>query len=403
METSLESAREPAPAAPAQPWGQWLGDRARVRAARGLHRTESSRETLMDLASNDYLGLSGHPEVRRAAADAVHRYGAGASASRVATGTLGVHRELEDALCRYTRRAEALVYSSGYTANLGLLQALGGPGSLFILDAHAHASLIDGARLSGARVETSAHNDLADVARLLEVNRDCATPATRVALIVESVYSVLGDASDLAAAAELCETHQALLVVDEAHSLAATHQGSAVRAAGLADSSHVLATCTLSKALGAQGGAVLLGGGQAEALREHLVNTSRTFLFDTALAPAAAGAAVRALGLADAGALARLGRNAKLVHDTLAADPRLRHRIERGAGAVHSVTMPEAAAAVRAAALLHGRGIAVACFRPPSVPDGVSRLRITAHADHDPDALLDALHAIARIILEEES
>lgn len=403
METSLESARDPAPVAPSQPWGRWLGDRARVRAARGLHRTESSRELLMDLASNDYLGLSGHPAVRRAAADAVHRYGAGAAASRVATGTLGVHRELEDALCRYTRRAEALVYSSGYTANLGLLQALGGPGSYFILDAHAHASLIDGARLSGARVATSAHNDLADAARLLEANRDSATPATRVALIVESVYSVLGDASDLAAAAELCETHQALLVVDEAHSLAATHQGSAVRAAGLAEASHVLATCTLSKALGAQGGAVLLGGGQAEVLREHLVNTSRTFLFDTALAPAAAGAAIAALGLADAGLLSRLARNARLVHDTLAADPRLRHRIEKGAGAVHSVTMPDAATAVRAAASLRTRGIAVACFRPPSVPDGVSRLRITAHADHDPDALLAALHTIARIILEEES
>ncbi|ASN38223.1 aminotransferase class I/II-fold pyridoxal phosphate-dependent enzyme [Paeniglutamicibacter terrestris] len=403
METNQSFAAETAPAAPTSPWDRWLGDRARVRAARGLHRVESSRDLLMDLASNDYLGLSGHPGVRAAAADALHRYGAGAAASRVATGTLSVHRELEAALCRYTGRPAALVYSSGYTANLGLLQALGGPGSLFILDAHAHASLIDGARLSGARVATAVHNDLADLERLLEENRDSATGAPRVAVVLESVYSVLGDAAPLAAAAELCARHQALLVIDEAHSLAATAQGSAVRAAGLTDCSHVLATATLSKALGAQGGAVLLGGGQARALREHLVNTSRTFLFDTALAPAAAGAAIAALELADAERLSRLGRNARLVHDTLAADPRLRPRIEQGAGAVHSVMMPDAASAVRAAASLRARGVAVACFRPPSVPDGVSRLRITAHADHEPGALLAALHTIARIILEEES
>ena len=144
--------------------------------------------------------------------------------------------------------------------------------------------------------------------------------------------------------------------------------------------------------------------GRPESLREHLVNTSRTFLFDTALAPAAAGAALAALGLADAGLLARLARNAALVHDTLAADPQLRraHRAGGRRGAFgHDARRRHGREGT--AASLRARGIAVACFRPPSVPDGVSRLRITAHADHDPDALLAALHTIARIILEEES
>lgn len=256
---SLARATEARAAVP-EAWGSWLGGRARVRAARGLHRVESHRELLVDLASNDYLGLGAHPAVRAAAGEAAARHGGGAGASRVATGTLAVHGELEEALCRYTGRDAALVFSSGYTANLGVLQALGGPGSHFILDAHAHASLIDGARLSGAKMATAAHNDLGAVRALLEANRDSPAPAPRVALVLESLYSVLGDAADLAAAAALCSEFGALLVIDEAHSLAATRTGSALRAAGLAGAGHVIATATLSKALGAQGGVVLLGG-----------------------------------------------------------------------------------------------------------------------------------------------
>jgi 8-amino-7-oxononanoate synthase len=374
-----------------------------VRAARGLHRVESDRGQLVDLASNDYLGLGMHPAVHAASGEAAARHGAGAAASRVATGTLAVHSTLEEALCDYTGRNAALVFSSGYTANIGLLQALGGPGSHFILDAHAHASLIDGARLSGARVATAAHNDLDAARALLEANRDSPAPAPRVALVLESLYSVLGDSADLAAAAALCAEFGALLLIDEAHSLAATRTGSALRAAGLAGSGHVIATATLSKALGSQGGVVLLGGETSGLLREHLVNTARSFLFDTALAPAAAGAALAALELADAQLLGRLERNAALVHDTLSAVPQLSGRIERGAGAVHSITMANAATAVRTAAALRARGIAVACFRPPSVPDGVSRLRITAHANHHRRELLAALHTIAATILEEES
>lgn len=407
MDASLHSPAQQAARSGELPehWHGWLAGRQRVRQVRHFQRRDTSRTGLLDLASNDYLGLCGHPAVRQAATQALQGQGAGAGASRIATGTLPVHRELEDALCRYTGRDAALVFSSGYTANLGLLQALGGPGSLFILDAHAHASLVDGARLSGAAVRTAGHNDLAGMRRILEEQRQQARASrapSRVAVVVESLYSVLGDSADLGAAARLCQEYGALLVVDEAHSLAATPGGSAVRAAGLQHSAHVLVTATLSKALAAQGGAVLLGGQQAGLLREHLLNTARTFIFDTALNPAAAGAARAALQLADAPRRARLMRNVELIGNTLVAAPGWDARVERGTGPILSVRMGSPATAVRATGCLAVQGISVACFRPPSVPDGISRLRITGHAHHETTVLQEALHAIISTVTQEE-
>lgn len=390
-----------APAATA--WDGWLRGRAAVRAKRDMQRADSARAALYDLASNDYLGLSAHPLVRTAAINALCTVGAGASASRVASGTWGIHRELETALCDYTGRAQALVFSSGYTANLGVLGALGGPGSLFLLDAHAHASLIDGAKLSGAAWHSFEHNNLAAAEALLRANRDAPAPKPRVVLVLESIYSVLGDAAPLERAAALCAQYGALLLVDEAHSLAAVPGGSAVRAAGLEQAGHVLATATLSKALGAQGGVVLLGGPQAQLWREHLLNTARTFIFDTALAPAAAAGALAALDLATAERIAALAANTRLIRDTLAAHEQLAGRIDPAAGAVQSVRMRTPGQAAAAAALLRERGCAVNCFRPPSVPDGISRLRLTAHAHHHPATLAAVLETVARTIKEVES
>jgi len=389
-------------AEPAEHWEAWLGTRARVRERRGLQRNDSLKCRVFDLASNDYLGLSAHRQVRQAAADAALEHGAGAGASRVAGGTSAVHRELEAGLCDYAHRQAALVFSSGYTANLGALSALGGPGSLFILDAHAHASLIDGAKLSASAVATAAHNDLADVTRLLQTNREDPQGKPRVLVVVESVYSVFGDAAALPELAALCAQYGALLLVDEAHSLAAAPQGSAVHAAGLAGASHVLSTATLSKALGSQGGAVLLGGPGAQALREHLVNASRTFIFDTGLSPVAAVAALAALRLATPERLAALQSNARLIFEQLRSYSHLADRVDAGAGAVHSVRMSSSAAAFRATAKLAAAGIAVACFRPPSVPDSISRLRLTAHAQHQGPELEIAIHTVARTIAEED-
>ncbi|ALE07955.1 8-amino-7-oxononanoate synthase [Arthrobacter sp. ERGS1:01] len=345
----------------------WLRSRAAVRVRRGLVRRTEPQAGLIDLASNDYLGLAGDPRLAAAAARATDEHGTGARASRVVCGTTGAHQGLERALCRLTGQDAALAFSSGYTANLGVLTALGGPGTLFIYDAHVHASLLDGIRLSRSEAVEVPHNDLAAVATAL-----AARGQPRAVVVLESIYSVLGDAAPLAEAAALCAEFDALLLVDEAHGIGVAGDGrGAVHAAGLAGTRHVAVTATLSKALGSQGGAVL----GSTLLREHLVNTARTFIFDTALAPAAAAAAAEAAGivLAEPELAHRVLRNAQVLALACGTEP--------SAGAVQSIPVgsPERAATVTAA--LRAAGVAVGCFRPPSVPDGVSRVRLTARAN----------------------
>ncbi len=351
---------------------EWLAaaraDRAIVRSTD--HRRHPTAATL-DLASNDYLGLAADPRLRASAVGAIERYGAGAGASRVVTGTTAAHVELETELARLTGQPSCLAFSSGYTANIGVLTALGDPATLLVSDAHVHASLIDGARLSRSPVAICPHGDLAVLERLL---RDRSQP--RAIVVVESIYSVLGDAADLRSVAALCARYEALLLVDEAHGIGVAGDGrGAVHAAGLAGAEHVVVTATLSKALGAQGGAVL----GSPALREHLVNTARTFIFDTGLAPAAAAAAATACRIiaAEPERVAELHR----VAARIAAAAEVPH----APGAVQSIPAASADDAVAAADRLRAEGIAVGCFRPPSVPDGISRLRLVARAGVDPD------------------
>ncbi|WP_323096870.1 8-amino-7-oxononanoate synthase [Intrasporangium sp. YIM S08009] len=371
-------------------WDAWLRERAQLREDRGTVRFDPvlrlggrhpGAHELLDLASNDYLGLSQDDRVVAAAHEALDRYGTSATASRLVTGTLPVHRELEAALCRLTGQRSALAFSTGYAANLGVLTALSGRGAEILLDAHAHASLHDAARMARVPYATFAHSDPADLdARLRE------RAGQRVVVAVESVYSVLGDAAPLRELHAVCRHHDALLVVDEAHGVGVTGGGRGLVAAlGLADAQHLVVTVTLSKALGSQGGAVL----GPVALREHLVNTARPFIFDTGLAPAAAGAALAAVGIieADPGLSARVRENARVIA--------ARCGIEPAAGAVQSLPMPSPDAAVAAALDLRTQGILVGCFRPPSVPDGVSRLRITARADLPADTLAEAADLIA--------
>ncbi|PYI69508.1 8-amino-7-oxononanoate synthase [Arthrobacter livingstonensis] len=359
----------------------WLRSRADVRAQRGLVRGTEPQTGLVDLASNDYLGLAGDPRLAAAAAEAVARYGTGARASRVVCGTTGAHQELERQLCLLTGQETSLAFSSGYTANLGVVTALGGPGTLMIHDAHVHASLRDGIRLSRSPAVAVAHQDIAGIRAAL-----AGRTQPRAVVVLESIYSVLGDAAPLAEAAALCAEFDALLLVDEAHGIGVAGAGrGAVHAAGLAGAAHVAVTATLSKALGSQGGAVL---GSA-LLREHLVNTARTFIFDTALAPAAAAAAGEAarIVLAEPGLARRVLENA-------AALAR-RCGTQLAAGAVQSIPVGSAERAASLAAGLRAAGVAVGCFRPPSVPDGVSRLRLTARANLTKAELEQAAGAVA--------
>ncbi|WP_277676318.1 8-amino-7-oxononanoate synthase, partial [Saccharopolyspora rectivirgula] len=272
-------------------WTEWFAAQRAERERADLQRTLRPRpadEDVVDLASNDYLGLGRHPRVRRAAADAALTWGAGAGASRLVTGTTELHTALERELAEFTGREAALVLSTGYQANLAAVTALVDERSLLVSDAHVHASLIDAARLSRAEVQVVEHNDVSAVRAALSRAGD-----RRAIVLTESVFSVLGDPAPLEELAAACADHDALLLVDEAHGLGVVGPGGRglVRASGLADHPHVVMTATLSKSLGAMGGAVL---GSA-ALVDHLTNRARPFIFDTGLAPAPVAGARAAL------------------------------------------------------------------------------------------------------------
>ncbi|MEW1659268.1 8-amino-7-oxononanoate synthase [Streptomyces sp. NPDC093707] len=362
----------------------WIDAARTERRRAGLVRTLRPRPAdspLLDLAGNDYLGLARHPEVTRGAAEAAERWGAGATGSRLVTGSTELHAQLERELAAFTGFEAALVLSSGYTANLAAVTALTAPGTLVVSDAGNHASLIDGCRLSRARTEVVPHAAPAAVRAAL------AGHDGRALALTDSVFSVDGDAAPLAALADDCRTHDAALLVDDAHGLGVLGDGGrgALAAAGLAGAADVVATMTLSKSLGSQGGAVL---GPARVI-EHLVNTARSFIFDTGLAPAAVGGALAALRLLrrEPHRPARVRQVAGELHAGLTAAGLTAVRPD---AAVVSVRAPSPEAAVRWAADCRAAGLAVGCFRPPSVPDGISRLRLTARAD-----LTDAQIAMA--------
>ncbi|MCZ7461644.1 8-amino-7-oxononanoate synthase [Streptomyces sp. WMMC940] len=354
----------------------WTDDAARRRAEAGLVRALRPRPAdpaLLDLAGNDYLGLTRRKEVTEAAASAARRWGAGATGSRLVTGSTELHAELERELAQFCGFEAALVFSSGYAANLAALTALSAHGSLIVSDAGNHASIVDGCRLSRAETAVVAHADPEAAAKALD-----AHSGRRALLVTDSVFSVDGDAAPLAALAGVCRAHGAALVVDDAHGFGVLGEGGrgALNAAGLAGATDVVATLTLSKSMGSQGGAVL---GPARVI-EHLVNAARTFIFDTGLAPAAVGASLASLRLLRREpALADRARNvASTLHGRLTEAGLTAARPD---AAVVSVQAPSPESAVRWAADCRAAGLAVGCFRPPSVPDGISRIRLTARAD----------------------
>ncbi|HUS21477.1 MAG TPA: 8-amino-7-oxononanoate synthase [Aeromicrobium sp.] len=378
----------------------WLSERASERRAAGLERRlpDPSADDVVDLAGNDYLGFARDPRVVKAASAAAEAWGAGAGASRLVTGTLAVHQALETALAEWTGRTAAVALSTGYHANLAAVTALTDEDTVIVSDAHVHASLIDACRLSRGTVRVVAHNDVAAVDAAL---RERSRP--RALVVVESIYSVLGDAAPLAELAAICARHEAVLLVDEAHGIGVAGEGGRglVHEAGLSDAGDVVVTATLSKALGSQGGAIL----GSPAVIDQVVNTARPFIYDTGLAPAAAGAATEALAILasdDAGGtslheakrsawgtVARLRQVAQALGARVGASP---------AGAVMSVPMPGPAEALAAQAQCRASGVLVGCFRPPSTPDGSSRLRITASARLSDADLARALDVLGEVL-----
>ncbi|WP_031485941.1 8-amino-7-oxononanoate synthase [Streptomyces bicolor] len=353
----------------------WIDEQAELRRRAGLVRTLRPRPAdspLLDLASNDYLGLARDREVVEGAARSAKLWGGGATGSRLVTGTTELHTALERELADFCGFEAALVFSSGYAANLAAVTALAPHGSLIVSDAGNHASLIDACRLARGTTQVVPHSDAEAVRKALH------THAGTAVVVSDTVFSVDGDAAPLAEYAEACREHGAGLLVDDAHGLGVLGDGGrgAPHAAGLAGADDVVVTVTLSKSLGSQGGAVL---GPARVI-EHLVNTARTFIFDTGLAPASAGAALAALGLLrrEPERAARAREVARELHARLTAAGL---EAVRPDAAVVSVRAPSPEGAVRWAAECRAAGLAVGCFRPPSVPDGISRLRLTARAD----------------------
>jgi 8-amino-7-oxononanoate synthase len=302
------------------------------------------------------------------------------------TGTTELHAELERELADFCGAEAAVVFASGYAANLAAVTALGDAETLIVSDALNHASLIDGCRLARGRVARVPHADPEAVAEAL------ASRAEPYALVVtDGVFSVDGDAAPLSALSAACRAHGAALLVDDAHGLGVLGPGGrgALAAAGLAGEPDTVATVTLSKSLGAQGGAVV---GPARVVR-HLTQAARTFIFDTGLAPASAAAALRALqilgGEPDLAGRVR-AHAATIARELLVSSPD---------AAIVPVVLGDPARAVAAAEHCRARGVLVGCFRPPSVPPGTSRLRLTARADLTEGELAKAL-AIVRSAIE---
>ena len=372
----------------------WLDDVERQRRAAGLRRVLRVRQpvgTELDLASNDYLGLSQHPAVIDGGVEALRTWGAGSSGSRLVTGNTELHEAFETALADFVGAESALVFSSGYTANLGAVVALSGPGALLVSDALTHASLVDACRLSRSRVVVTPHRDVDAVEAALQSRTE-----DRAVVVTDSVFSADGVMAPLRALHAVCRRHRALLIVDEAHGLGVRGRGGRglVHEVGLAGAPDVVVTTTLSKALGSQGGVVL----GPEPVRAHLIDAARPFIFDTGLAPAAVGAALAALRV--------------LTAEGWRADAVLRHAAalaeacavpEAPESAVVSVILGVPDVAVAAAAACLAAGVRVGCFRPPTVPEGTSRLRLTARASLTDDDVMVARRVLTEVLATARS
>jgi 8-amino-7-oxononanoate synthase len=355
---------------------------AAAREAAGLRRylvPRAAGEATLDLASNDYLGLSGDARLAEAAAAAARVWGTGATGSRLVTGTTALHAELEAELAEFTGAAAALVFSSGYLANLAVVTALtgalSGDGVLIVSDERNHASLVDACRLArrpGVRVLVTSHGDVAAVAAAIAAREE------RAAIVVtDAVFSVSGDVAPVAALHTAACRHGALLVVDEAHSFGVLGEGGrgACHDAGIAAAPDLVRTVTLSKSLAGQGGAVLA----AAEVTQTLMDTGRGFIFDTGLAPPSAGAALAALRVlrADPGLPCRARQAAARL---AAAAAELGLTVTAPAAAVTAVVLGDPRDALAAQRGCAEYGVRVGCFRPPSVPAGEACLRLTGRA-----------------------
>lgn len=315
---------------------------------------------LLSFCDNDYLGLAEHPKVISAALEATAAYGAGAGAARLVSGNHPLYTALEESLARYKHTEAALVFGSGYLANIGTIPALVGHGDLVIADKLVHACILDGIRISGAKLYRFAHNDAEDAARLLWNHRH---EYRHCLVITETIFSMDGDVAPMTDLRRICDANDAWLMTDDAHGIGLPQPVKADIQLG-----------TLSKAVGSYGGYVA----GSKTLITHLVNTARSFIFSTGLPPATIGAAQAAVEI-----IMAEPERAQAAMDNARLFSRL-VGLPEPQSTIVPLMMGEEAKAIAAAKALETAGFMVVAIRPPTVPEGTSRLRFAFSAKHKP-------------------
>lgn len=358
-----------------------------ISSAQAAHIIYQGQNQLM-LASNDYLGLIDHPEVKEAAKEAINIYGVGSGGSRLTTGTLPLHNQLETALASFKHTEKALIFNTGYMANVGIISALGIKDSIIFSDELNHASIIDGCRLSHAKTVVYKHNDMKDLAEKLQEHAGC-----HGLIVTDAVFSMGGDIAPLPDIMTLAEQYHVLTMVDEAHTtgvIGATGRG-IVEHFGLKHQPDVLMG-TLSKALATEGGYVC----GSQLLIDYLRNTARSYIFSTSLSPAVLAAATKALELLEnqPSMVHQLQENTRIFCKTLQQEGIEAHSDT----AIVPIVLHDEELALRVAEELNRQNIFISPIRYPTVPKGQAMLRAALMATHTPEELCQAAHTIGQTI-----
>lgn len=364
---------------------------------RQLHLVESRDATaihvrgrrLADFSSNNYLGLAQNPQVLQAAQKATQKWGAGSGASRLISGNLKIHEELDKTLAQFKKEAAALSFSSGYLANLGILSSFLGEKDVVILDRFCHASLVDAARLSKAKLWVYPHKDLARLAEILKR----AQEFEKRLVVTDSYFSMDGDVAPLDELLELCKKHRAHLMIDEAHAVGVYGKSGA----GLSEHYGLqgkidIVMGTLSKSLGSAGGYIA----GSEELRNFLINKARTFIYTTAPTPAASAAAIKAIGIirTKQNLRAKLWANVDFLRNSLESEGA---DLIGSEGPIIPIQIGDTGKVLRIQKALEHEGFFVPAIRPPTVSKGGDRLRISLSASHQKSELADFIQAFKKI------
>jgi 8-amino-7-oxononanoate synthase len=373
-----------------------LKEKGRYRFLRPLSTAQEAvigigRKKLLNFSSNNYLGLATHPEVVAAFTACAQRYGVGSGASRLISGHMEVHAQLEEALVRFKGAEACLTFSSGYLANLGILATLGGPEATIFSDELNHASIIDGCRLARAQIEVYRHADPGHLEDLLR-----ASTARRKIIVTDGVFSMDGDIARLPELVQIKEKYGALLIVDDAHATGVLPPRGSGSAEYFGLSGRVeIQMGTLSKALGTYGAYLCA----PREIVDYFINKCRTFIFNTGLPPAIAGATIKSLELlSQSDRLARLWRNQESFRQEMEA----RGRKILNPSAIVSLLVGDDQKTMAASTALYDRGLFIQGIRPPTVPEGKGRLRLTLMATHTPEMIRTAAARIAECLEEME-